>query len=183
MDNFFSGIRLFRYLRLVLEIGAVATVRPGRRNSEFPKILGELRKISVATRNELYEWNWLQVVGIKDGILCFAWLDNAWVFGMTTVHAIPKSLSEHYILRPRRRPRITSGNSQLVRAVFGGNPRRWLHIPIIIDDYNHRMNALDNADHLRSTMPSHRRGLRSWLSIFFWLLDCCAANAWKLYTL
>src|SRR5437764_2903856 len=43
------------------------------------------------------------------------------------------------------------------------------------------MNGVDRADHLRSSMVSHRVGNRTWLLLLYWLLDVTKTNAYLLY--
>src|SRR6185295_13687489 len=115
------------------------------------------------------------------GAQVFAWLDNGWVTGITTLHGPPLDDSD-YEIRNRRRPRITSKNTTLVRPIFGQDARRELPIPKIIDDYNYNMNGVDRADQLRSSFTSHRAGRRTWLPLFWFLINICKVNSYILYS-
>jgi hypothetical protein len=55
-------------------------------------------------------------------------------------------LKDETILRYRRRPASTSTNAHIVRSVFGELVRKWLEIPLGIDQYNHFMGGVDIAD-------------------------------------
>ena len=58
-----------------------------------------------------------------------------------------------------------------------------LTIPDLIDDYNNHMNGVDIADQLRASYPTHRRGVRNWLPLFYWLLDTIKVNSYLLWRL
>ena len=78
-------------------------------------------------------------------------------------------------------PPISITNSQVVRKVFEDKVRKMLLISQIIDDYNQNMNGVDRADHLRSSIVSHRVGNRTWLPLLYWLLDVTKTNSYLLY--
>ncbi|POM66674.1 Hypothetical protein PHPALM_17429 [Phytophthora palmivora] len=56
-------------------------------------------------------------------------------------------------------------------------PRKTFTIPTVIASY---MNAVDRADPLRSTNPTRRREKRLDMTLFTWLLDMAAINAFAL---
>ena len=56
-----------------------------------------------------------------------------------------------------------------------------LRIPQIIDDYNHNMNGVDQADQLRVSYSTQLKALRNWLPLFFWILDTSNVNAFILF--
>ncbi|KAF8941422.1 hypothetical protein BGZ58_009505 [Dissophora ornata] len=97
---------------------------------------------------------------------------------LSTVDALSLGDDEWSVIRNRRRPRETSTNAKSVRAVFKGQSRALLPIPKIIDDYNHHMNGVDIADQLRSYYSTLLRTYRTWVPIFFWLLDTTIINAY-----
>src|SRR5256885_14256147 len=181
MDNFFTSAKLFSKLR-EMGIGACGTARSN--SVGMPPVLKALAA-STLGQSEEYGWNHIASVGTQPtpdapGVHAFAWLDNAWVLGMTTIHG-PCFDDEQYVERARRRPRKTSSNARIVRSLFGDAVRMWLPIPMVIDDYNYHMNAVDRADQLRGGMACHRAGRRVWLPLFYWLLDLTAVNAYLLY--
>ncbi|CAG8825892.1 21239_t:CDS:1 [Cetraspora pellucida] len=77
MDNYFSSIPLFKYLRKN-NIGACGTVRTN--SSKFPK---ELKPNNVY----LLDWNMLSRVVTND-VLAILWVDNGPVTMHTTIHKI-----------------------------------------------------------------------------------------------
>ncbi|KGM91465.1 uncharacterized protein PADG_12449 [Paracoccidioides brasiliensis Pb18] len=78
------------------------------------------------------------------------------------------------------RPGELSTNAHIVRPVFENQPRKNLQIPKIIDDYNHNMNGVDLSNQYRASYSSHRVSYRTWLPIFYWILDAAVVNAWRL---
>jgi hypothetical protein len=181
MDNFFTSAKLFSKLR-EMGIGACGTAR-----GNTPGLPTQLKALAATAlgQSDQYCWNYLKSAGTRPasdtpGVHAFAWLDNAWVLGMTTIHG-PCYDEEDFVERARRRPRKTSTNARIVRRIFGDEVRMWLPIPMIIDDYNFHMNAVDRADQLRGGLTSHRTGRRCWLPLFYWLLDVTKVNAYLLY--
>ncbi|KGM92626.1 uncharacterized protein PADG_11076 [Paracoccidioides brasiliensis Pb18] len=79
------------------------------------------------------------------------------------------------------RPGELSTNAHIVRPVFENQPRKNLQIPKIIDDYNHNMNGGDLANQYRASYSSRRVSYRTWLPIFYWILDAAVVNAWRLH--
>ena len=94
-------------------------------------------------------WNagidWGQLYGYLSQdkrVLELAWKDQNVVLFMTNV-----SNGRKRINRLRRRPAKTATNARTSRAVFGPDEaRKELPIPEFIDQYNHHMNGVDNAD-------------------------------------
>jgi len=75
MDNFFSSISLFKYLR-ENKIGACGTVRTNSAN--FPQILKVKKKL---------DWDILSGVVVND-VLAILWMDNGPVTMLSTIHEI-----------------------------------------------------------------------------------------------
>ena len=87
MDNYFSSIRLFKYLR-EKNIGACGTVR--KNSANFPQILKTDKKL---------EWDTLSGV-VVDDVLAILWMDNGPVMMLSTIHQI--NGDENQIERIRR---------------------------------------------------------------------------------
>ncbi|GET00680.1 piggyBac transposable element-derived protein 4-like isoform X1 [Rhizophagus clarus] len=136
MDNFFSNINLFSFLRSK-NFDACGTARVN--SSKYPKIL----KI-----NNKLDWDTLSGV-VADDVLAVLWIDNGPVTMLSTLHEINNGLKNR-INRERRYPRINKTNSSTIKKVFSDQPKKILPIPKIIDDYNHYMGGVDIADQLRS---------------------------------
>jgi hypothetical protein len=168
MDNYFSNINLFNFLRNK-KIGACGTTRTN--STKFPKILKIKKKL---------DWDILSGV-VVDDVLALLWIDNGPVTMLTTIHEINEP--QHRIQRLRRRPRITSANATKVRNIFGDEVRKELPIPIVVDDYNHFMGSVDIADQLRSNYIIQFPVRRTWLPLFFWLLDTAIINSYLIFNL
>ncbi|CAG8794674.1 14219_t:CDS:2, partial [Dentiscutata erythropus] len=136
MDNFFTSINLFSYMRKN-GYGGCGTVRSN--TLKFPAFL----KIK---KSKKIEWDTLSGAVVDDVLVVF-WMDNGPVNMLTTIHEITGE--ESRVERERRRPRTTSTNANKVRSVFGDASKKILPIPAVIDDYNHHMDGVDIADQLR----------------------------------
>ena len=75
MDNYFSSISLFKYLR-DNKIGACETVQTNSAN--FPQILKVKKKL---------DWNTFSEVVVND-VLAILWIDNGPVTMLSTIHKI-----------------------------------------------------------------------------------------------
>ena len=173
MDNYFSSVELFRALRKK-NIGACGTVRTNSKG--FPAVL---RVEKSAAR--YYQWDTLSAVVVGEEpaqVLASVWIDNGPVTMLTTVHRLDGA--DARIERDRRRPRDTSTNAARVREVFGNQSRRKIPIPKMIDDYNHYMGGVDIADQLRAYYSVQLKAERTWMPLFFWLIDVSLVNAYMI---
>ena len=64
--------------------------------------------------------------------------------------------SDEQVTRLRKRPKETSSKAKTSRVPFGEEAIKELNIPIIADEYNYYIGAIDEFDHL--TVQNH--GLR-----------------------
>ena len=97
------------------------------------------------------------------------------VLFMTTV-----STGRKKIKRLRRRPAKTATNARTSRAIFGPDEaRKELAIPEFIDQYNHYMNGVDNADQLRCYYNTQKVHFKSWKPLWHFLLDTTITNSYK----
>ena len=167
MDNFFSSIPLFSYLR-AKNIGACGTVRSNSR--KFPKEL----KVSKTAK---IDWDTRSGV-IVDDVLAVGWIDNGPVTMLTTIHGLKGDAWS--VEKIRRKPRTTSLNAAKVREVFGNNSRKLLKIPCVVNDYNLHMGGVDIADQLRGYHSTQLTSRRNWMPLFFWLLDIVLVNSFQL---
>ena len=192
LDNLFTSARLLRQLKNE-GFGAAGTVRTQKTAREEK----EEKEGSIQQRKQLskeqnrgldpllsalkLQYNaqipWGKLYLASDGeVLQAAWKDQNVVLFMSTV-----STGIETILRPRRRPAKTATNAKSSREVFGDEPIKALLIPRFIDDYNHFMGAVDQADQLKSYYSTQRIHLKNWKPLWHFLLDTTITNCYKLY--
>ena len=164
LDNLFLNQDVCLTL-LALNIACMGTTRKNAIGIS-PKL------ITMKQQNRGLVWNSASAE-IKEGVLQFLWQDNNTVLGMTTAYSLHQT-----IWRERKRPALTSTNAHIVRPVFGDAVKKWLQIPLAIDEYNHGMNGVDRANQLQRSYTTHRPQVyRTWHPQWHWLLDTCATNA------
>ena len=91
------------------------------------------------------------------------------------------SIGRETVIRNRRRLAQTATNAKTSREVFGDQSTKNLAIPAFIDDYNHYIGAVDQADQLRSYYTTVRRHNKNWKPLWHFLLDTTTTNCFKLY--
>jgi hypothetical protein len=64
---------------------------------------------------------------------------------MSTIHEA-FDIGKNTVERIRKRPTSTSTSAKTARAPFGSLSRKKMVIPGLVDDYNHKMNGVDQAD-------------------------------------
>ena len=117
---------------------------------------------------------------VIDFCLCFLWQDNNSVLAVTTAHSLHRQ--EDRVKRQRKRPKITSTNAAQAYSCLEGQSKKWLRVPIPIDDYNHGMNGVDMASQIRGGFSVHQPlEVKWWRSILYWILDICANNAYLIW--
>ena len=169
MDNYFSNVPLFKYL-CSLNIGACGTVCIN--SSRFPPQL----KVAKSTK---LPWNTLSGAIVDNLVLTAVWMDNAPVTMLSTIHQISGKTS--FVERIWRQPRVTSTNAHNVRSVFNGQHTAKLSIPKIINDYNFNMNGVNISDQYRSYYGTQLPVFRTWLPLFFWILDTTVFNTYHIH--
>lgn len=96
---------------------------------------------------------------------------------MTTGHRIDQT-----ILRMRKRPKITSSNAAITRKPFGDQSIKMLSILTFIDDYNHYMGGVDQANQLRAAFTTHfSRNRKEFFARMFFVIDVAVSNSYKLH--
>jgi hypothetical protein len=171
LDNLFGSTKLLNYLRS-LGYGCTATART---NSGICKEF--VAKKQLDKKADIEPWGTLyQAPTIDNTILQSAWKDNALVLFLSTTHGTPDLIFRH-----RKRPSTTSTSARTARAVFGSEHSKDLPIPTFIDDYNHYMGQVDQADQLRATNPGLRRIRRGgWQALWHFLFNTTLVNSFLL---
>ncbi|KAG9073395.1 hypothetical protein KI688_001190 [Linnemannia hyalina] len=80
-----------------------------------------------------------------------------------------------------RDPRITSSNGKAIQEYFQDAPSAAVDISKIIDDYNNHMNGVDMSDQYRSYYSTQLPVCRTWMPLFFWILDTTIINAYLIH--
>ncbi|GMF56648.1 unnamed protein product [Phytophthora fragariaefolia] len=165
MDNYFSSIPLFEHLRSV-GIGAYGTAQSN--SAKYPK---EMRFRNDKTKSTTGTLNSMAV----GKVLVIFWMDNGPVQILSTIHHVEGG--HWFIERETKRPRTTSTNGASVQRQFDASDRKTFAIPCCVDDYNHYMVGVDIADQYRAYYATQLFSYRTWVPIFFWLLDTTIINA------
>jgi len=186
-DNLFTKSKLFSQLR-VLGIGACGTARADVTLPLFSKI-HETWKPAWGTL-----WSQIQDNDTGSGVLISLWQDSGVVKLATTIHQ-----GTEWVVQERKKPRDSSSSAAITKAPFevfptiralkpaqtGRKKQEYVHvrplpIPKMVDDYNHFMNGVDIADQLRATFTTEQQTSRTWMPLFYYLLDTAICNAYIL---
>jgi len=172
LDNLFLNIPVAQCL-LAMDIYCMGTTRK--------KAIGVPTRLqSYLNNNSELLWDSTIAEVVDGNTNCFVWQDNKPVIAISTAHSLHRA--EDRIQRTRRCPRITSENQRILNPVFKGLPFKDLFIPRAIDDYNHHMKGVDQADALRANFTCHRaHNLRTWWPLFYFLVDVSCVNAYLLW--
>jgi hypothetical protein len=144
LDNFYTSVPLLARLRHDFKMGGCGTSRPSA--AGFPKEL-KIPKSEVGK----HEYHSTKITVLFDSIFRMAVgfllrIDNAPVSMMTTVHDLNKTVQ-----RLRKKPGKKSSNAKAALENFEENDyEKEMPIPVCVDDYNHHMGGVDQADQLRS---------------------------------
>jgi hypothetical protein len=89
---------------------------------------------------------------------------------------------EPKIFRMRKRPKKTASNARITREPFGELPQKILPIPTFINDYNHYMGGVDQANQLRAAFTTYfPRNEKEFFPGAFWAIDMTVSNSYKLH--
>ena len=84
--------------------------------------------------------------------------------------------------RERKRPKKTASNATITRKPFGDQSTKMLPIPTFIDDYNHYMRGVDQANQLRAAFTTHfSRNRKEFFPGMFFAIDVAVSNSYKLH--
>ena len=112
----------------------------------------------------------------EHGTLLGRWMDNGLVFCVSTLHHVGKT-----IMRTRKRPRKTVKNMQHVDKVWGDGAKKDIHIPSLIDDYNHWMGGVDLADQRIAYYHPNLRCRRNWIPMFIQIMSIIRSNSYIIH--
>ena len=112
----------------------------------------------------------------KNGILLTRWMDNNLVFMVSTCHQIGSNR-----LVNRKKPRLNQVNKGHVEKVWGDKGSKMIHIPSMVDDYNHWMGGVDLADQRIANYHPDIRCHRTWIPIFLQCLSIMRNNMFLVF--
>jgi hypothetical protein len=173
LDNLFSSTKLFGYLQQ-LGFGATGTART---NSGI--CADFVAKKQADRKKDEIPWGTLfSKPTIGNDIIQCAWKDNALVLFLSTTH---ETGPDQIVVRHRKRPATTSTSAKTARKPFGSESEKDLPIPKFVDDYNHYMGYVDQADQLRATNPGLRRIKRGgWHALWNFIFNVTLVNSFLL---
>jgi hypothetical protein len=171
LDNLFTSSKLLIYC-YGLHIGVTGTARA--KAGVYVDIV-EVHKTEKKKDNKEHKWGHKVVRYVENGhIAQMGWKDNAFTLFMSTVtdpyHEIPKL---------RTCPGPTSSKAVTARAPHHGEANTVLPIPLLVDEYNHRMNGVDLGDQYREKI-TWRRERKHWRNLFWNLLGVTVVNSFIL---
>jgi Transposase IS4 len=172
LDNLFLNIPVAQCL-LAMGIYCMGTTRK--------KAIGVPPRLqSYLDNNSELLWDSTIAEVVDGNTNCFVWQDNKPVIAISTAHSLHRA--EDRVQRTRQCPRITSENQRILNPVFKGLPFKDLFIPKAINDHNHHMKGVDQADALRANFTCHRSpNYRTWWPLFYFLVDVSCVNAYLLW--
>ena len=152
MDNLFAKPSVLRDLNELKQYGC-GTWRP---NFGIPASMHALGK----QLKEKGEWHVRYAAG--SGLAAFVWLDSGPAYFITNM----RDLDVETLVERRE------------RGVIG---RVQVSAPLASDLYNKFMIAVDLTDMMRKTFTTQRKAYKSWMPLFFWMLDTAAINAFVVF--
>jgi Transposase IS4 len=170
LDNLFVSTRFVEYARSQ-GVGVTGTCRD---KSGIMKELAELKK---QDKKDVIPWGKTYSLYTPSGNVCHVgWKDQAFVLMMSSVLS-----GDEMVVRLRRRPKETSSKAKTSRVPFGEDAIKELSIPVIADEYNYHMGAVDEFDHLTAQNPGLRCVRRGGSqALEHWLLRTVLVNCYLL---
>ena len=85
------------------------------------------------------------------------------------------------VIRRRRRPKLTSSKAKTARKPFAEDEHeKELPLHRFLDDYNHHMNHVDQADQLRCYTMNLRHTYKGWKALFQYVFNVILVNCYLL---
>jgi hypothetical protein len=90
-------------------------------------------------------------------------------------------LANEKVIRLRRRPKETFSKAKTLQIPFGEDAIKEFSIPVIADEYNYYIGAVNEFDHLTAQNPGLRRVRRGGSqALEHWLLQTVLVNCYLL---
>jgi hypothetical protein len=171
LDNLFISTRFVEYARSQ-GIGVTGTCR------DNGGVIQELLDLKKKDKKDVIKWGETYSMPTSNGKVCHVgWKDQAFVLMMSSV-----LFGDERVIRLRKRPKETSSKARTARAPFGKDEAvKELSIPIIADEYNYNMGAVDEFDHLTAQNAGLRHVERGGhQALEHWLLRTVLVNCYLL---
>ena len=191
LNNLFTSTRLLVVLReLEFEVAETVRVIKTKRDEYEEKHGTATQKQQKKKNRELntrlndlklkyeaqLEWEQLyEAISEDKKVIQFAWKDQQIVLFMSTVH-----IDQQHVEKLRRRSVKIFINARTFRAPFDDLAIKKLFISDFIDLYNHFMNDVDVIDQLRCYYDTQRVHLKTWKSLWHFLLNTTIVNSYKI---
>jgi hypothetical protein len=112
----------------------------------------ELLKLKKEDKRDVIPWGeTYSIPTLTDKVCHVGWKDQAFVLMTSSVLS-----GDEKVVRLRKRPKETSSKAKTSRVPFGEEAVKELSIPVITDEYNYHMGAVDEFDHLTAQNPGLR---------------------------
>ena len=161
VDNYFALPKIMLLLR-EKGIGVVGT---SRFQKNWPS--KKLKNIDNADFNHLY------CFVDEHGTLVTCWMDNGFVYCVTTLHRI-----WGIVKRLRKRPHVTQKNRGHVSKIWGDESRMEMLNPTLIGDCNHWIGGVDVADQQIAYFHLNLRCFRIWILMFIQIISIIRNNSY-----
>lgn len=170
LDNLFVSTRFIQYARFQ-GVGVTGTCR------DTGGINKKLLKLKKKDNKDVISWGETYLIPTPNSQVCYiGWKDQAFILMMSSVLS-----ADEKVIRLRRRLKETSSKAKTSRIPFGEDAIKELSIPIIADEYNYHIRAVDEFDHLTTQNPGLRRVRRGGSqALEHWLLRTVLVNCYLL---
>ena len=170
LDNLFVSTRFIQYARFQ-GVGVTGTCR------DTGGINKKLLKLKKKDNKDVISWGETYLIPTPNSQVCYiGWKDQAFILMMSSVLS-----ADEKVIRLRRRLKETSSKAKTSRIPFGEDAIKELSIPIIADEYNYHIRAVDEFDHLTTQNPGLRRVRRGGSqALEYWLLRTVLVNCYLL---
>jgi hypothetical protein len=170
MDNLFTPTKFFELLR---QRGFGAT----RTCCTKPGVVEALVEMKKSDKKDVIPWGTKVLFPAHSNqFLQMGWKDNAFCLAMSTAFDRKED-----VITNGRRPKETSSKAKTSRVPFGSEALKDLPIPVLFDQYNHQMGAVDRGDQLFTTHSGLRRIKRGGSqALEHWLLITVLVNCYPI---
>ena len=160
MDNLFTSVKLFNWLR-ERGHGACGTMRRGRGGPSFLDGARKASKAELAAMGLTEQGRWAFSMKPSDNLLAIAWVDSGIVLFLSNAHAPDETVVK--------------------RRKAGRAGRLDIPAPVVAEQYNQEMGAVDDVDQGREGLTLRQRSVKWYHAVWWFLLDTMLGNAFTLW--